>query len=375
MREFFEELEHKVLAEYALKSSRSCGRIHLEQPDPYRTCFQRDRDRILHSRAFRRLKQKTQVFVASTGDHYRTRLTHSLEVSQIARQLGRMLRLNEDVIESIALAHDLGHTPFGHVGERELDRLLESYGGFEHNQQSRRVLEKLEHRYPDFPGLNISREILDGLIKHKTPYDAVDASENPGSYILSLESQVVNVADEIAYNNHDLDDGLTSGLLTIGELESHVELWHQASRINKAKYTNILPSELHRLNISTLIGMQVVDVYQTSSQRIDDHNIHSVNDVIPQTVVFSMEMQEKNQLLREYLFTNFYRHPQVSLMNLRGAQIIAELFAYYQQHPDRLPSMTKFEDPIGIERKIGDYIASMTDNFAKITLDTLEGHL
>lgn len=375
MREYFEELENKVLETYALKSSSSLGRIYPEQPDPFRTSFQRDRDRILHSKAFRRLKQKTQVFVASTGDHYRTRLTHSLEVSQISRQLARMLRLNEDVIESIALSHDLGHTPFGHVGEHELDRLLKDVGGFEHNRQSRRVVEQLEHRYPDFPGLNLSLEILDGLIKHSTPYDKVEDQVTRNRFVLSLEAQVVNVADEIAYNNHDLDDGIASGLLSLPDLEKDVGLWHDASVLNKKKYTNISFSELHRLNISTLIGMQVVDVYRTTLANIKKTGIRTLQDVRPGVVTFSPDMKEKNLVLRDYLFSHFYRHPDVMLMSRKGADIISQLFQIYNTDPHLLPKMSKFEESVPIQRKIGDYIASMTDNFAKSTLEALEVRL
>ncbi|HAR62211.1 MAG: deoxyguanosinetriphosphate triphosphohydrolase [Candidatus Margulisiibacteriota bacterium] len=373
MRTYFENLEREILAPYALKSSLSVGRKFDEQPDEYRTCFQRDRDRIIHSKAFRRLKQKTQVFIVSTGDHYRTRLTHSLEVAQISRQIGRMLRLNEDVVESIALAHDLGHTPFGHVGEEVLDELLKSDGGFEHNRQSRRILEVLEHRYPNFPGLNISFEILDGLIKHKTPYDKTEYTESHRTLIMSLESQVVNIADEIAYNNHDLDDGITSGIISMAELERDIELWKEASRINRDKYTNITAKELHRLNISTLIGMQVVDVYTTARALIESKNISSAADIKTSLVAFSSQMKEKNEILRKYLYKNFYKHPDVEIMNQKGARIIRELFQAFSEYPKLFPQdASKFDEHTSFIRQIGDYIALMTDNFAEETLRSTE---
>lgn len=373
MREYFEKIEDETLAPYALKSKDSIGRTYDEKPDLYRTCFQRDRDRILHSKAFRRLKQKTQVVGVFSGDHYRTRLTHSLEVSQISRQIARMLRLNEDVVESIALAHDLGHTPFGHVGERELNQLMVDEGGFEHNEQSRRIVDLLESRYPDFPGLNLSYEILDGLIKHKTPYDNAPSRGDSHDFVFSLEAQIVNLADEIAYNNHDLDDGISSGILNMEDLAKHIDLWKMAISEIKKKYTSVTLNELHRLSISFLIGYQVVDAYEQALINIEEKDINSFTDIKNQTLVgFSKEMSQKNKQLRAYLKNEFYNHPRIEVMNNKGAFIVRELFSMYMAHPELLPrGNNKFLKDIPHRRQITDYIASMTDNFAETTYYSL----
>jgi len=250
-----EQREEKQLASYAVFSSGSRGRVHAEAPPEYRTEFQRDRDRVIHCRAFRRLKHKTQVFVAvQDGDHHRTRLTHTLEVTQISRDIARTLNLNEDLAETIALAHDLGHTPFGHTGEKVLDELLKDFGGFEHNRQSKKIVECLEKRYPNFTGLNLSYEVVDGLIKHRSPYDnsGVILAEAP-----SLEAQVANLADEVAYNSHDIDDALAAGLLTLNDLQE-VRLWAEITAQNKN--TCATDRDLINLNIRTLINRMINDI-------------------------------------------------------------------------------------------------------------------
>ncbi len=270
-RNFLQDLEEKNLAPYAAKSQSSRGREHPESPHLYRTEYQRDRERIIHCRAFRRLEYKTQVFINHEGDHYRTRLTHTMEVAQISRAVSRALRLNEDLAESIALAHDLGHTPFGHVGERELNKLLKDYGGFEHNRQSLRVVEILEKRYADFDGLNLTWETREGIIKHSTPYDKPESNLFNPQEQPSLEAQIIDIADEIAYNNHDLDDGLSSGLLSFKEV-GKLPIWQYAVSI----YGKPLPlseKSQWREIIRTLINILVTDLINTTIDNINSNNI------------------------------------------------------------------------------------------------------
>lgn len=367
MRTYFEELEAQTLAPYAIKSKHSKGREHDEPPSPSRTCFQRDRDRIIHSKSFRRLKHKTQVFVAYESDHYRSRLTHTLEVSQISRHLSRIMRLNEDLAESIALAHDLGHTPFGHSGERQLNELMKPFGGYEHNLQSRRIVDELEDKYPNFKGLNLSFEVREGLIKHTTPWD----HPNQGEGFISLEAQVCNLADEIAYNNHDLDDGISSGLLHIDELEKSVTLWKEAKNHVKAQYHSLENHQLIHLINSYLISTLIEDVVAASGEAIAQSGIRSVEDVQQKgnnVICFSRDIKEKNTELRKYLFTTFYSHVTVYKMNKKGQHIIKHLFDAYTQDTRLLPE--RFQKKIRAntphkERIVADYIAGMTDNFAK----------
>ncbi len=363
---YFEEIECRLLASYAVKSKYSKGRLHSEPPSSSRTCFQRDRDRIIHSKAFRRLKHKTQVFVSIETDHYRSRLTHTLEVAQISRHLARLLRVNEDLAEGIALAHDLGHTPFGHAGERTLSELMRPYGGFEHNLQSLRVVNELEEIYPGFNGLNLSLELRDGLRKHKTPWDHPDAN-SPA--FRSLEAEICNLSDEIAYNNHDLDDGLRSGLLRESLLETDVFLWKDAKAHVDKSYTNL--SERHRKTLinSYLIGEQVEDVFTQTLKNIKDTGIETLEDIQilnTKIVSFSVEMQEKNKQLRQYLFKNFYFHPEVYRMNKKGQKMIQYLFDTFLADPNLLP--IRYQEKIKMteskQRVICDYIAGMTDGFA-----------
>lgn len=367
MRSYFEALEDQILAPYAVKSRLSRGRLHAEPPSPTRTCFQRDRDRIVHSKAFRRLKQKTQVFIATQSDHFRSRLTHSLEVSQISRHLARLLRLNEDLSESVALAHDLGHTPFGHSGERILNKLMEQEGGFEHNQQSLRVVDLLETKYPQFPGLNLSFETRAGLMKHKTPYD----SPSDEMTFVSLEAQVVNLSDQVAYNNHDLDDGISSGILNESELAEHVTLWKEAKAKIKTLYTNLTVKESNHLMNSYLISSQIENIFNTTQSLIQSESIETFSDLQSTTtalVDFSPEMNEKNQELRKHLFTKFYMHHEVYRMNKRGQQIIEGLFKAFMEDRKLLPQ--KYQQAISAQKEsrariVADYIAGMTDVYAE----------
>ncbi len=355
MRAYFEELEEKNLAPYAVKSKNSLGRQFQEPVSANRTCFQRDRDRVIHSKAFRRLKHKTQVFIATESDHYRSRLTHTIEVAQISRHLARLLRLNEDLAESIALAHDLGHTPFGHSGEHELNRLMANFGGFEHNRQSRRIVDELEIKYPQFNGLNLSYEVREGLIKHRTAWD------NPGGNDLAtVEAQAVNIADEIAYNNHDLDDGLSAGILVESELNDKVTLWKEAKKFVKSQYANLEDVHLKYQINSYLISSQIEDVVQTTLKQIPK-------------VSFSPEMTDKNKQLRAYLFKNFYSHNDIYRMNKKGQLIIRNLFTAFSEDPKLLPDNFKnrIDKPDTKERVVADYIAGMTDTYAKKEFQTI----
>ncbi len=374
-------MEDQLLAPYAAKSGESLGRIYPDPEDPFRTIFQRDRDRVIHCKAFRRLEYKTQVFVNHEGDHYRTRLTHSIEVAQLSRTIARALRLNEDLAEAIALAHDLGHTPFGHAGEHALNELMRDHGGFEHNVQSYRVVTKLEERYPDFPGLNLSIETLTGLAKHQSKYDDPKSIEisrlAPG---LTVEAQIVNIADEIAYDNHDIDDGLRSGVLGSGDLEK-VELWSDLRReVAKGNPTKN-PSLIDTLTIKRLINEYVTDVITETKRRMEELQISSLDDVYRegQSVVgFSNEMTPKVSALKTCLFTNLYCHYRVNRMADKAHRILGDLFRIYLENPRVLPSsvarqMSSEDQEEGLEEKdqirkkyriICDYIAGMTDRFA-----------
>ncbi|RAP39106.1 deoxyguanosinetriphosphate triphosphohydrolase [Candidatus Marinamargulisbacteria bacterium SCGC AAA071-K20] len=373
MRDYLENLEESILAPYASKSKTSIGRLHEEPVSSTRTHFQRDRDRIIHSKAFRRLKRKTQVFIISISDHYRSRLTHTLEVSQLSRNLARMLRLNEDLVEAIALAHDLGHSPFGHAGERVLNSLMKDHGGFEHNVQSLRVVDKIENKYPSFPGLNLSFEVRAGLLlKHKARlWKHLDS---PVENYNSLESQVTNIADEIAYNNHDIDDGISSEILNLNTLES-ITLIRDAKAIVKKEYSNLSTHQLQHLINSTIITMQIEDVFWKSKANIKNEKIETLNDVYQNEITiisFSPEMAEKNKELRTYLHQHLYQHSSVKDMNKKGQDTINSLFKYYENNTNKLPD--SFKDHLTSKNKsriITDYIAGMTDNYAFSQIDKI----
>jgi len=365
VREYFETLEEQLLAPYALKSKQSRGQLYPELPSSTRTIFQRDRDRIIHSKAFRRLKHKTQVFIATESDHYRSRLTHTLEVAQISRHLARMLRLNEDLCEAIALAHDLGHTPFGHSGEKELNQLMKDHGGYEHNHQSRRIVESLESKYPEFPGLNLSFELREGLIKHRS----LAEEKLIGIPFISLEAQLVNLADEIAYNAHDLDDGLSSGILMEDELSKKVTLFDEAKKAVQLAYTSLTQAQRRHLINSQLISQFILDAYATTQTHIQNLSIQTLDDVqkIKSPVVtLSKELREKNIQLRHYLFHNFYQHYSIYRMNVKGQYIIRQLFNAFEQDTKLLPMHNQLQitDQTHKQRVIADYIAGMTDPFA-----------
>ena len=364
----FERQEAERLAPYAVKSGESRGRKFPEPEDPFRSAFQRDRDRVIHSAAFRRLEYKTQVFVNHEGDHYRTRLTHTIEVSQIARSISRALRLNEDLTEAIVLAHDLGHTPFGHAGERMMDQLMEEEGGFEHNLQSLRVVESLEKRYPDFDGLNLTFEVREGICKHSSQYDnppPVPDFHFPGHP--TLEAQVADVADEIAYSSHDVDDGIRSGMLTASGLES-VELWRDAVRFVRDRYHAMDEDSMRSRAISYMISSLVRDLIRHSYGRLRTYAVQSPDDgrtTRERCVAFDEEMQGKNAELKAFLLKEMYANYRVIRMEQKARRVIGELFRSYCERPEQLPphifSRLRQE---GTKRVVCDYIAGMTDRYA-----------
>ena len=368
-RRHFESREIRELKPYAIYARNSKGRKYKEEPDEHRTCFQRDRDRIIHSKAFRRLKHKTQVFVSHENDHFRTRLTHTLEVCQIARHIARVLGCNEDLVESIALAHDLGHTPFGHAGEEMLNNLLKDHGGFEHNNQSKRVVELLENKYPWFPGLNLTIEVLEGLMKHHTPFDnpknlAEDELIHP-----SMEAQIVNLADQLAYINHDLDDGLASGILDSDELTSEVELWREAQIVNEFRFTNLRDDQKRFLNVRYLINTMIKEAVNHSESLIVGFGIRTLNDVYNSESIiidYTQEFKSKLVLLQKYLYDKFYSDYRVLQMSVNGKNVVKELFEFYLSNTGELPEDMKIKigtEGFSLHRVIADHIALMTDNY------------
>jgi len=369
-RTLLEKEEKKSLASYAAKSGESRGRAHPEKEHPYRTAFQRDRDRIIHSTAFRRMEYKTQVFVNHEGDYYRTRLTHSLEASQVSRVIAKVLRLNSDLVETITLAHDLGHTPFGHAGEDELRELMAEHGGFDHNLQSLRVVDYLEEMYPDFRGLNLTYETRVGLFKHP---ELVREAERRGMGTFhhflspSLESQAVDSADEIAYDNHDLDDGLTSGLLKESELDS-IALWREVK--TRAGARSIKDPNIRKFQIIRgLINLEVTDLVQESLKNIKKFGIRRPQDAMALerfVVGFSPELEKKRVELRTFLKNKLYRHYRVVRMSDKARRFLRALFEVYLSKPEQLPpGSQKRLKADGEHRVVCDYLAGMTDRYAQ----------
>lgn len=369
MKNYIKEFEDKYLAAYASKSHLSRGRLYSEKEHPYRSCYQRDRDRIIHSAAFRRLEYKTQVFVNHEGDYYRTRLTHTLEVSQIARTIAARLRLNSDLVEAVSLAHDLGHTPFGHSGEEALDELMEGFGGFNHNLQGLRIVDTLEEHYPEFPGLNLSWEVREGIARHSTSYDeSVQIEGMQPDKMPSLETQIVDIADEIAYNNHDIDDGLTSGLLEDAALKK-IRLWNLADQNVKARYKKLKPQLKKYQIIRLLIDMQVTDLIEETLRRIKKAKVKSLDDCRSlnyKLVDFSKDMELLRVPLKDFLMQNLYRNYRVVRMSNKAKRFIKELFEVYVNNPEQLPKDTNSRIGRGenTRRVICDYIAGMTDRYA-----------
>ncbi len=363
-----EQFERQFLAPYAQFSGDTRGRLHPDSQPAWRTQYQRDRDRVIHSRAFRRLEYKTQVFLNGTGDHLRTRLTHTIEVAAISRNLASALRLNTDLAETIGLAHDLGHSPFGHKGETILNELMRGHGGFEHNHHSLRIVEELEQKYPNYSGLNLSWEVLEGLAKHQTAFDRPGVKKGFVAKHPALEAQIANLADEITYYSHDLDDGLDSELLSEKELTRHVRIWAHAARLVKKEY-GALPDECRRyFTIRTIIDMQIADVIATSEKLIHAAQVTSADDVrrfAKPLIQYSPERRKLNLELRRYLYKNLYFNPVVNQPHILAKQLLKDLFPHYLKHPGEILAATpKRLRRVSRHRAVCDYIAGMTDRYA-----------
>ncbi|MEE9585255.1 MAG: deoxyguanosinetriphosphate triphosphohydrolase [Candidatus Brocadiales bacterium] len=361
-----ERREERELAGFAMKSKDSLGRKHPEEEHPYRGIYQRDKDRIIHSTAFRRLEYKTQVFVNHEGDYYRTRLTHTMEVAQISRSLARALDLNEDLTEAIALAHDLGHTPFGHSGEEALSELMKEHGGFEHNLHGLRVVDILEKRYPEFPGLNLSWELRESIVKHDA--GMVTVTEFKPEERPLLEAQAVERADSIAYDNHDLDDSLKAGLITQNDLEG-VELWRYASENVEKKWTGLDKEFKRAQTIIFLINLEVTDLLENTHRKLQRLGIQSVQDVRTCKEIlaeFSPELSEQKKSLQDFLNERVYMHYRVARMSDKARRFIEELFKIYVANPRQLPpEFQRWIEEAGLYQGVCDYIAGMTDRYAQ----------
>jgi len=367
-RQALEEREERTLAPYAALSARSRGRRHSEPEHPYRTCYQRDRDRIIHSTAFRRLEYKTQVFVNHEGDYYRTRLTHTLEVAQIARTIARALNLNEDLAEAVALAHDLGHTPFGHSGEDALRELMREHGGFEHNLHGLRVVDKLEHRYAQFPGLNLTYEVREGMARHRTRYDQPPASEFADDGQPALEAQAVELADAIAYDSHDLDDALKAGLVSEEDLDG-VALWELARERAEGEWGPLGPESRRVHVVRFLINLEVTALLEQTCTNLERLGVGSAAEVrrpSSPVVAFAPETARLRHELQEFLLERVYRHYRVVRMATKARRFVEELFAAYLANPRQLPDPAlRLLEEDGLHQVVCDYIAGMTDRYAQ----------
>jgi dGTPase len=360
--------EDVVLAPYAMHTRQSRGRRHAEEPHPFRTPYQRDRDRIVHSTAFRRLMYKTQVLVTQTNDHHRTRLTHTLEVAQISRTVARQLGLNEDLTEAIALSHDLGHPPFGHAGEEALNECMRAHGGFEHNRHGLRIVDILEYRYADFPGLNLSREVLEAMAYHSKRREAPEIQElvAPGQPL--LEAQLVDAADSLAYNTHDIDDALSVGLLTPAELEE-TAFWRRAVERVRQRHRALGPEQFQPTVVRALIDWQVRDLLEHTGQRLRQQRIRTIEDVRQAAGVLvgpGPEVQTLKGELELFLHRRVYRHYRVIRMAQKGRRILEALFAEFCREPELLPERYGRRARLGqVERTVCDYLAGMTDRYAQ----------
>jgi dGTPase len=362
-REQVEAAEHTALAPYACKAGESLGRVHRETQHPYRTAFQRDRARIVHSASFRRLDGKTQVFLNGTGDHFRTRLTHTIEVASVARTIARALALNEDLTESIALAHDLGHTPFGHSGEHKLDQLMRPHGGFNHNNQSLRIVTLLESKYPRHPGMNLSYEVTEGLRKHDRELFTPDGKSHPSP---SLEAQVADFADAITYTAHDLDDGLDSGLIDAEALDDF-PIWAEARMFAEREFRKLDPTERRGYIIRCVMNHEVEDIVIHSSRAINAAKLKSVADVRKQKkriIQFSPATKSGNAALKKFLYKNLYYSPAVAEANQRGSAMLEALFNRYVESPSLIGTKaSRRVKKEGLHRTVADYLSGFTDHY------------
>lgn len=365
-----EQREDQFLAPYGMRSSASRGRVYAEEEHPYRTAYQRDRDRIVHTTAFRRLEYKTQVFVYSEGDHYRNRLTHSIEVAQVGQTMARALGGNEDLTEAICLAHDLGHPPFGHVGEATLNDLMKNFGGYDHQRQTYRILTELEQRYPEHPGLNVTYEVREGVVKHDTDYDVVDARNYWPEERGTLECQLSNLADEIAYNTSDMDDGLRSGILDPAAVLQLAIAQKVLTSLGDSLTVDLRNPMVRYRFIRRLVGLEVSDVINATQQNLAQAGVATLADLraLPTNVAdYSTEFQQLNGELKQYLFKNFYRHYRVVRMASKAERTLRDLFHAYVQEPLQLPpeiQQRAQSHPGGCERVVCDYLAGMTDRYA-----------
>ncbi|MEI6891154.1 MAG: deoxyguanosinetriphosphate triphosphohydrolase [Pontiella sp.] len=366
-RKDWESAEDAHLADYASKSAESLGRQYEEEAHPLRTCFARDRDRIFHSRCFRRLEYKTQVFVNGTADHYRTRLTHTMEMSATGRTLARILKANEDLTESICLAHDLGHSPFGHAGEKVLDQLMKGHGGFDHNQQSLRNIEVVESPYPDFKGLNLTWEVRAGLMKHEAHLEGAMLDERPIGPFQSLEAQIADLADDMTYHAHDVDDGLEAGIVTPQQLET-TEFWRRAAAVTKARYPNLSEFQFLRATIRTMLELQVIDVTNHAFQTLEKYTPHSSREIMtaPERMVdFSPETKAMLKEFSAFMFKNLYFHHAVADTTQQSVSMMQKLFHHYIQHPESMGQKARERlTEEGLWRTVCDYVAGCTDRYA-----------
>ena len=362
-----EDLERLVLAPYACKSAGSLGRKHAEPPHPLRSCFARDRDRIFHSRCFRRLEYKTQVFVNGTADHFRTRLTHTMEMSATGRTLARSLKANEDLTECICLAHDLGHSPFGHEGEKVLDNLMKNHGGFDHNLQSLRNVEGVESPYPGFQGLNLSWEVRAGLLKHEAHVESATLDGHPIGPFQSIEAQIADIADDMTYHAHDVDDGLEAGIVTLTQLET-TEFWRRAAAATKQRYPNLSEFQFLRATIRYLLEMQVVDVTEQAFAALQELQPQSPREAMaaPRRIVdFSPEMQDILNEFSVFMFENMYYHHTVANATKESVAMMRKLFLHYIEQPETMGSKARERlETEGLWRTVCDYVAGCTDRYA-----------
>jgi dGTPase len=365
-REQREQQETQVLAPYAARSGQSHGREHEEAPHAYRTEFQRDRDRVIHCRAFRRLEYKTQVFVNWSADHYRTRLTHTIEMAAIGRTLARALGVNEDLAEAIALAHDIGHSPFGHCGERALDELMKGQGGFDHNLQSLRWVEYLESPYPEFNGLNLTWEVRAGLRKHQAAVSGAQLDGRPIGPFQAMEAQIADVADDISYHAADVEDGIEAGLVDSAQLEQ-LELWHRAADRARQVYAGLSEKELTNITIRNIFDYQVEDVVNIAAERLKKYNPVSPQDVMnaPERIVdFSPELKTLLEPYRAFLFREIYWRFDATSMDV-AVKLMRKLFFFYMDHPDEMGRKARARiDRFGLWRSVCDYVSGMTDRYA-----------
>ena len=363
----WEKAEANFLAPYAVRSAESLGRHYPEPPHPLRTPFARDRDRILHSKCFRRLEYKTQVFVNGTADHYRTRLTHTMEMAAVGRTLARALRVNEDLVEAICLAHDIGHTPFGHAGEHALDELMREHGGFDHNLQSLRSIEVIESPYPAFQGLNLSWEVRAGLLKHEATKPGATLDEHPLGPHPSVEAQIADIADDMTYHAHDVDDGLEAGIITLEQLEQ-TEFWKRAAATTRARYPNLTHDQFLRATIRNLLEQQVTDVIEQTTrhlQQLQPDSPQKIRTAPVQVVDFSPEMREILDEFNQFMFREMYFHHRVADATRKSVEMMRSLFHHYLQHPETMGKKARARLPQeGLWRTVCDYVAGCTDRYA-----------